>query len=400
MRNSRTLKRASEAFTASLRLGLTSFGGPIAHLGYFEHFYVRKKHWLTAEEFSQTVALCQLLPGPTSSQVNFLIGLRHAGWRGALASWAGFTLPSALVMFAVALFLPDTQNPVTQVILHGLKLVAVAVVAQAVYGMARRLCPDRLRAGLALAGMAVLLLTGGAYAQAAVITLGAGAGWLWSRDAKMERGNRSSFTAKKTALVALALFLALLAGLPLLALVVPNAGIQLAQIFYHAGALVFGGGHVVLPLLRDALVPAFMTDDTFLAGYGAAQALPGPLFTLSAYLGAMAAPAGSAAPYAFAALVFMFLPGMLVAIAGSYCWQWLTRHPAAQGALAGVNAAVVGILAAALYDPVWKTAILGKADVAVAAAGLLLLERWKIAPVFIVILCVSAALILHFAGFA
>jgi chromate transporter len=399
MRTSRTLKRASEAFAASLRLGLTSFGGPIAHLGYFEQFYVRKKHWLTAEEFSQTVALCQLLPGPTSSQVNFLVGLRHAGWRGAIASWVGFTLPSALVMFAVALFLPDTQNPVPQAILHGLKLVAVAVVAQAVYGMAKRLCPDRLRAGLALGAMAGLLLTGGAYAQAAVIVLGGAAGWLWCRDMKMESG-RSFSTGKRTALVALASFIGLLAGLPLLAWLVPGAGLQLAQIFYRAGALVFGGGHVVLPLLRDALVPGFMTDDAFLAGYGAAQAMPGPLFTLSAYLSAIAAPAGLATVYAIAALVFMFLPGMLVAVAGSYCWQWLTRHPRAQAALAGVNAAVVGILAAALYDPVWKTAILGKADVAVAVAGFLLLERWKIAPVFIVVLCVAAALALHVAGFA
>ncbi|KAF0124783.1 MAG: chromate transporter, partial [Elusimicrobia bacterium] len=289
------MNRALETFLTSLRLGLTSFGGPIAHLGYFERAYVREKAWLTHEEYSQTVALCQLLPGPASSQVNFLIGLRRAGWAGGLLSWAGFTLPSALALYAFAVLAPATHGPLLGAALHGLKLVAVAIVAHAVWGMAPKLCPDRARTGIALGALSALLLFGGAFMQIAVIVLGAAAGALLCRGAAPVSGAQTSPIRPGTAWTAGTLALLLLALLPLLAAAKPGGLTAIADVFYRAGALVFGGGHVVLPLLRDALVPAgLLTDDAFLAGYGVAQAVPGPLFTLSAYLGAAAAPQGAA----------------------------------------------------------------------------------------------------------
>ena len=383
-----------ETFSISLRLGLTSFGGPIAHLGYFERTYVKEKGWLTHEEYSHLVALCQLMPGPASSQINFLVGMRRAGWAGAISSWAGFTLPSALLLYAFAVLAPETHGPLLAAALHGLKLVAVAIVAQAVWGMANRLCPDRARTGIAVAGMALLLLFGGAFAQLAVIVLGAAAGVWLCRGVTTAAGSQSSSISAKAAWTAFAAFVIFLIGLPVLAALAPGKLASMADITYRAGALVFGGGHVVLPLLRDAMVPSGMlTDDTFLAGYGVAQAVPGPLFTLAAYLGAAAAPAG-ASPLAWGAvaLVFIFLPGMLAAVAGVPVWRWLVSHPAAQGALAGINAAVVGILGAALYDPVWRTAALGKADVVIAVTGFFLLEKWKVPPLLIVVFCVAASL--------
>lgn len=383
-----------ETFFVSLRLGLTSFGGPVAHLGYFERTYVREKGWLTHEEYSQTVALCQLLPGPASSQANFLIGLRRGGWAGGLLSWAGFTLPSALLLYAFAALAPGEHGPAFSAALHGLKLVAVAIVAQAVRGMAPKLCPDRSRTGIAVAALALLLLAGGAFMQIGAIALGAAAGVWLCRGAAQVSGGQEGGVGAGAAWTAFAAMLLLLAGLPLLAGALPGGLAGIADIFYRAGALVFGGGHVVLPLLRDALVPAgFLTDDVFLAGYGVAQAVPGPLFTLSAYLGAAAAPQGaSPALWAGTALVFMFLPGLLIAAAGAPLWRWLSGHEAARGALAGINAAVVGILGAALYDPVWTAAVRGKADVAIAVAAFFLLEKWKAPPLVVVIFCVAAAL--------
>lgn len=384
-------KNLKSVFLTSLRLGLTSFGGPIAHLGYFEHTYVRQKKWLAPEEFSRLVALCQLLPGPTSSQVNFLIGLQRAGWWGAIFSWAGFTLPSALLMYAFAILAPDMQGPLMEAALHGLKLVAVAIVAQAVWGMAARLCPDRTRAAIALACLSVLLLADGALAQVAAIALGAIAGLLFCKDIAHDAGGIPSAAGKKVAVAAVVAFFLLLGGLPLLAAQTPGGIAHLADTSYRSGALVFGGGHVVLPLLREGLVPAgLMTDDAFLAGYGAVQAAPGPLFALSSYLGAAAAPAGKEALWSMTALLFLFLPGMLTAVAGASLWGWLHKHPLAQSALAGVNAAVVGILGAALYAPVWQSAVFGKSDVVIAVMGFFLLERWKAPPFAIVALCVAA----------
>jgi chromate transporter len=381
-----------EVFGVALRLGLTSFGGPIAHLGYYERTYVRQRQWLTPDEYAGLVALCQMVPGPASSQVGYLIGLRRAGWGGAFAAWAGFTLPSAIVMFGFALLAPRLEGPATDAVLHGLKLVAVAVVAQAVWSMARNLCPDRARAALALLAAALLLVATGSFFQIAALAIGAFGGALMCRDLPAAPALPVMPVSLRTGGVALAVFLILLVALPLAGAAAPHTLLALAGIFYKAGALVFGGGHVVLPLLRDALVPrGWLSDNAFLAGYGVAQAIPGPLFTFSAYLGAIVAPAGDALLWSAVALIFMFLPGLLIALAGLPVWLWLGHHPAARAALAGINAAVVGVLGAALYNPIWLSAVGNGRDVAIALAGFLLLERWRVPPLAIVIFCVAAA---------
>jgi chromate transporter len=385
---------AGEVFLVALRLGLTSFGGPIAHLGYFERTYVRERQWLTPDEYGGLVALCQMVPGPASSQVGYLVGLRRAGWGGAFVAWAGFTLPSALVMFAFALLAPHLEGATTNAVLHGLKLVAVAVVAQAVWSMARNLCPDRPRAALALIAAALLLVISGSFVQIAALLIGAAGGALLCGNLPAAPGLPTMPVTLRTGGIALTLFLVLLVALPLAGSAAPHSLLALAGIFYKAGALVFGGGHVVLPLLRDALVPqGWLSDDTFLAGYGVAQAIPGPLFTFSAYLGAAVAPAGAALLRSAVALIFIFLPGVLIALAGLPVWLWLGHHPAARAALAGINAAVVGVLGAALYNPIWLSAIANGRDVAIALVGFLLLERWRVPPLAIVVFCVGAALI-------
>ncbi len=384
---------AGEVFLVALRLGLTSFGGPIAHLGYYERTYVRQRQWLSPDEYAGLVALCQMVPGPASSQVGYLIGLRRAGWGGAFAAWAGFTLPSAIVMFGFALLAPRLEGPTTDAALHGLKLVAVAVVAQAVLSMARNLCPDRARTAVALLAAALLLVVSGAFVQIAALLIGAAGGALLCRELPSLPELPAMPVTLRTGGVALVLFVVLLAVLPLAGAAAPHSLLALAGIFYKAGALVFGGGHVVLPLLRDALVPqGWLSDSAFLAGYGVAQAIPGPLFTFSAYLGAIVAPAGAALLWSGVALVFMFLPGLLIALAGLPVWLWLGRHPAARAALAGVNAAVVGVLGAALYNPVWLSAVGTGRDVAIALTGFLLLERWRAPPLAVVVFCVGAAL--------
>jgi chromate transporter len=386
-----------EVFGVALRLGLTSFGGPIAHLGYYERTYVRQRRWLTPDEYAGLVALCQMVPGPASSQVGYLIGLRRAGWGGAFAAWAGFTLPSAIVMFGFALLAPRLEGPATDAVLHGLKLVAVAVVAQAVRSMARNLCPDRARAALALLAAALLLVATGSFFQIAALAIGAVGGALMCRDLPAAPALPAMPVSLRTGGAALALFLILLVALPLAGAAAPHSLLALAGIFYKAGALVFGGGHVVLPLLRDALVPrGWLSDNSFLAGYGVAQAIPGPLFTFSAYLGAIVAPVGDALLWSAVALVFIFLPGLLIALAGLPVWLWLGHHPAARAALAGINAAVVGVLGAALYNPIWLSAVGNGRDVAIALAGFLLLERWRVPPLAIVIFCVAAALMSEF----
>ena len=385
---------AGEVFRVTLGLGLTSFGGPIAHLGYFERAYVRERQWLSADDYAGLVALCQLLPGPASSQVGLLVGLRRAGWAGAVAAWAGFTLPSALVLFVFALLAPKLHGPVFEAVLHGLQLVAVAVVAQAVWSMAQKLCPDRRRAGLALAAATLMLVVGGAAVQILVLVLGAVGGVLLCRDLPVLPALPAMPVSPRAGGVALVLFLLMLVALPMAGRAAPGSLLSVASLFYQAGALVFGGGHVVLPLLRDALVPSgWLPDDLFLAGYGATQAMPGPLFAFSAYLGAAIAPSGSAALWSAVALVFMFLPGTLIALAGVPLWTWLAHGPSAKAGLAGVNAAVVGVLAAALYDPIWTSAIRGNRDVAIAAVGFLLLERWRVTPLAVVGFCMIAALV-------
>jgi chromate transporter len=276
---------AAEVFRVALKLGLTSFGGPIAHLGYFERTYVQERRCLNEAEYTGFVGLCQLLPGPSSSQVGFLIGYRRAGWPGALAAWVGFTLPSALLMYAFALFASRAQGPTMQAVVHGLMLTAVAVVAQAVWSMARSLCPDRQRTAIALLAAALLLFHSSAAMQFTAMAAGAIGGWLMCRSVQLPKFTPPAGLNFGTAWTMVAVFFGLLLALPALAVLDPHGPIALSSLFYRAGALVFGGGHVVLPLLRDALVPSgWLSDDTSLTGYGFAQGMPGPLFTFAAYL--------------------------------------------------------------------------------------------------------------------
>ncbi len=383
-------------FAVALGLGLTSFGGPIAHLGYFERTYVRRRRWLSADDYAGLVALCQMIPGPASSQVSVLIGLRRASWPGALAAWLGFTLPSAVLMLGFAALAPHLTGPLTQAILHGLKLVAVAIVAQAVWNMAPKLCPDLPRAALAVAAATVLLVFGGPLMQLAALVVGAVGGMAFCRGGPHQAAPPRLPVGRRAGLAFIAAFLGLLIGLPLAAQAAPHSMLAMAAVFYKAGALVFGGGHVVLPLLRNALVPSgWVSDNGFLSGYGAAQAMPGPLFTFAAYLGATIAPPSSGPGvrtlWSAVALVFIFLPGILLALGGLPLWSWVGRHPTAQGALAGTNAAVVGVLGAALYDPIWTRAVLSARDLAVALIAFMLLERWRAPPILIVIFCTAGA---------
>jgi chromate transporter len=376
---------AAEVFRVALKLGLTSFGGPIAHIGYFERTYVQQRRWLTSEQYGGLVALCQILPGPTSSQIGFSVGLHRAGWIGALAAWLGFTLPSALLMYLCAVFTANWRGALAHSLLHGLQLVAVAVVAQAVWNMARAFCRDGITMAIALAAACLLMSIGGPVTQLAVLTAAALAGTAWCRSAGVEAAQLKLPISSAAAWSALGLFATLLLALPILAFLYPRSIIALADIFYRSGALVFGGGHVVLPLLRDAMVPfGWISDDRFLTGYGFAQAVPGPLFTLAAYLGAANAYA-PAAGSACVAVIFIFLPGLLMTIAALALWGRVSRHVIVRSALTGINAAVVGILAAALYNPVWKTAVRSPVDIAIALIGLVLLVRWRVPPIAVVL---------------
>lgn len=379
-------------FTTALRLGLTSFGGPIAHLGYFRDEYVTRRGWLDDHAFSEFVGLCQFLPGPASSQVGFAIGWMRAGALGALASWLAFTLPSALLMFAFALASRTFHGPIAGAAVHGLKVAAVSIVAQALIGMARVLTPDLRRIAIAGAAAAVMLVTANPALQVIFIAAGAVAGLLFceeGRTAVQHRVGRAPTRA--LGIAAFALFAALLVSLPLLARLSP--WLAIGDVFYRAGALVFGGGHVVLPLLRQGLVPQWMNDATFLSGYGAAQAVPGPLFSIASYLGAAANP-NSAAIGSALATGAIFLPGLLL-VTGSLAFrQRIMGNRWARRAMAGVNAVVVGILAAALYDPLWTTGIAGVPDIVMAVGGLLLLLRFKTPPILVVSLCVIASVAL------
>lgn len=387
-----SLRLAGEVFRTALKLGLTSFGGPIAHLGYFERVYVRERRWLSGEQYGGFVSLCQLLPGPTSSQVGFLVGLHRAGWLGALAAWMGFTFPSALLMYGFALLAPSAPGRSMQTILHGLMLTAVVVVAQAVWSMALTLTPDLARRAIALGAGVVVLVQHSAIAQLAALAGGAIAGSLVCRTVSAPNVQLARSPTPSAAWFALGLFAILLVALPILASHSPRSPIALASAFYRSGALVFGGGHVVLPLLQQALVPTgWITDDRFLAGYGFAQAMPGPLFTLAAFLGAASAPTGSTLAWSALALVAIFLPGLLLALAGFSMWAGIARRRFAQAALSGTNGAVVGILAAALYDPVWTTAVRSALDLIIVLVGFVLLQWRRAPPILIATLCVLAS---------
>jgi chromate transporter len=390
---------APEVLAASLKLGLTCFGGPIAHLGYFRREFVERRRWFDDETFTDLVGLCQFLPGPASSQVIFSIGLLRAGWLGGLAAWVGFTLPSVLLLLGFAAIAPSLGGRVGGGLIHGLKLVAVAVVAQAVWDMARRLCPDQRRAAIALIAIAVLSVLTTVYAQLIVIVLGAALGLalcqrMTSSDNDRLPQHTHNFPASRTVgACALILFCVLLFGLPTLVRFHADQAVKVFEAFYRSGALVFGGGHVVLPLLQQETVATnWVSSNDFLAGYGAAQAVPGPLFTFAAFLGWMLVEAPNHWTGALLATVAIFLPGLLLVVAALPYWQAMRARPSMAAMLAGVNASVVGLLATALYSPVWTGAVLSELDFAIAATGFFLLARWKIPPLAVVVLCALAGI--------
>jgi chromate transporter len=378
---------ALEVLAVFLKLGLSCFGGPIAHIGYFRDEFVTRKRWLDEQAYADLVALCQFLPGPASSQVGFSIGLMRAGYAGGLAAWTGFTLPSAIILLLFAYGAGSLGGPVGTGLLHGLKLVAVAIVAQAVWGMARSLCPDRERASIAAVAALIILFSPSSLAQIAAIVLGAIAGLLLCRDAPPAAGGHVAMPVSRAAgVLALTAFAVLLAAVLLLAGRMSSQGFDLFAAFYRSGALVFGGGHVVLPLLREAFVtPGWISDDAFLAGYGAAQAVPGPLFTFSAYLGAVVAPEPHGLAGAVLGLFGIFLPGILILIGALPFWDAFRTRAGAQAAMRGVNAAVVGLLGAALYNPLWTTSVKAPGDFAIALVGFVLLVAWRAPPLVVVL---------------
>jgi len=388
-------RSAAAVFGVFLRLGLTSFGGPVAHLGYFREEFVVRRRWLDERAYADLVALCQFLPGPASSQVGFAIGLLRAGRAGALAAWAGFTLPSALALIALALGLAQAGPALPAGLLQGLKIAAVAVVAQAAWGMGRALCQGAMRVTLmAAAAAAVLLLPGTATQLVVIAAAGLFGAWRLGAGAAGPAGAGAGDLlapplSRREGLLWLALFALLLALLPLAAATLAHPALAQADAFYRAGALVFGGGHVVLPLLQAEVVPGgWVREDLFLAGYGAAQAVPGPLFTFAAFLGASAGSTGLGGwAGGLLCLVAVFLPGLLLVAGALPFWAALRRRARAQAALAGVNAAVVGLLLAALYDPVWTAAIHGPRDAALALAALVALHAWKLPPWAVVLGC-------------
>ncbi len=381
---------ALEVLLIFLRLGCTSFGGPVAHIGYFRSEFVQRRRWLPESSFADLVALCQFMPGPASSQLGMSIGLLRAGPLGMLASWVGFTLPSALLMFAFAYGVEALGDVSNAAWLKGLKLVAVAVVAQAVWGMAQNLAPDRPRATVAVAAALIALAFPSSVGQITAIVFGALAGLtLLPRPTlppDTDHVPLGMTLHRGIAVVAIILFFALLLFLPPLAATIDNQALRLFDAFYRAGALVFGGGHVVLPLLQAAVVPTgWVTNDAFLAGYGAAQAMPGPLFTFSAYLGAVMIPRPNGALGALLCVVAIFAPSFLLVTGLIPFWDTLRRRQAMQAMLRGVNAAVVGVLLAALYTPVWTSGVHSPAGFGLALAALLALTLWAVSPWIVVV---------------
>jgi chromate transporter len=388
-----------EVLLVFLKLGVSSFGGPIAHIGYFRDEFVVRRRWLDEQAYADLVALCQFLPGPASSQVGFSIGLMRAGYRGALAAWTGFTLPSAIALVLFAYGAGTLSGPAGTGLLHGLKLVAVAIVAQAVWGMARTLCPDRERASIALVAALIVLFSASAIAQIGDILLGGIAGlWLCRGAPPTATGHIVMPVSRAAGVVALVVFFVLLVGLPILQSFRIWPGVALFDDFYRSGALVFGGGHVVLPLLREAFVtPGWVSDDAFLAGYGAAQAVPGPLFTFAAYLGAVVRPSPHGIAGAALGLFGIFLPGMLILLGTLPFWDEFRKRAGAQAMMRGVNAAVVGLLGAALYNPVWTSSVKTPGDFGIALLGFVLLTVWRAPPLLVVVVSALAGIALALA---
>ena len=383
MNNKTVIKTLLEILLVSMRLGFTSFGGPAAHLGYFREEYVKKRKWLDEKSYADLIALCQFLPGPASSQVGISIGIVRGGIAGGIISWFGFTMPSVIALVVFAYFLLGT-DAINSGWIHGLKLVAVAVVAQAVIGMGQKLTPDKERMTLAILAAVLTLLFPTALGQILIICAAGLVGYFWYRKAEViPFPDLPVRITKRAGTIAWLLFFSLLAGLPILRVLFPGLYLGLFDTFYRVGAIVFGGGHVVLPMIERELVPqGWISEEVFLAGYGAAQAVPGPLFTFSGYLGA--AIAGWEA--AVIAVIAMFLPSFLLVIGALPFWNAIRRKPAAQAALMGVNAAVVGILLAALYDPVFTSSVLKPVDFAIVLVSFGILYFWKVPAWAVVII--------------
>lgn len=386
----------ASVFLTFLRLGLTSFGGPIAHLGYFRDEFVTRRRWIEERAYAGLVALCQFLPGPASSQVGIGIGLAKAGLLGAVAAWFAFTLPSAIALIVFGYGVVAFQDTLHHGILHGLKVVAVAVVAQAVWGMARTLCPDAQRVTLAVLAALAVLAYPVPLVQVIVIVFGGLVGLIFLRaELRTEHVSLGIDVSRKLAATSLLLFFAALIALPMLATAYPEHSFALIDSFYRSGSLVFGGGHVVLPLLQSEVVlPGWISNDAFLAGYGAAQAVPGPLFTFAAYLGTVMDPQPNGLAGAIICLLAIFLPSFLLVIGALPFWETLRRFKVMQNALMGINAAVVGLLLAALYNPVWTSGILSPADFGLAMVAFTLLVFWRVPPWLVVVLTATGGWII------
>lgn len=381
------LARSWQVFLVATRLGLTSFGGPVAHLGYFRDEYVRRRKWLSDEEYADLVALCQFLPGPASSQVGMAVGMKRAGAPGAFLAWLGFTLPSAVVLILFAYGVAAAGNVVDAGWLHGLKIAAVAVVAWAVWGMARSLCPDRPRITLAILAAVAMLAASNTAAQIGVIVAGGVVGWVLLRPpSAISTAPRQPIVGRWAAISALVVFFVLLAGLPILRQLVASDVLDVSDSFYRSGSLVFGGGHVVLPLLQAEVVPpGWVSEEQFIAGYGAAQAVPGPLLTFAAYLGASIDSMPARWFGGMLALAAIFLPSFLLVAGTLPFWDRIRQNVGFRRALMGINAAVVGLLIAALYDPVWTSAIHAPKDFGLGLAAFGLLAFWKLPPWVVVV---------------
>ncbi len=389
---------AWDLFWIFLRLGCTSFGGPVAHLAFFRHAFVGKRGWLDDKQYMDLVALCQFLPGPTSSQVGMGLGLRRAGLMGGLAAWLGFTLPSAVIMIAFALGLGLWKDTISVGLLHGLKIAAVAVVAQAVWGMGRSLCPDRARQSLAVAAAIFALMAPTVWGQLTSILLGAVAGVILYRADRAETGGVSRTVSRRGWKLS-----AMAGGVFLLLLIVPSFFVleqggqawSLFDAFYRTGSLVFGGGHVALPLLQsEVVVPGWVDAQTFLAGYGLAQAVPGPLFSIAGFLGAAASAGPGGVLGGLLCLLAVFLPAFLLLVAALPHWERLSQAQSVQSALKGVNAAVVGLLLAAFYEPVWNSAVSQALDFSLVLLAFLVLTQWRVPPWLLVLGCALAGWLL------
>lgn len=391
-----TQENGAEVFKVFLKLGLTSFGGPIAHLGYFRREFVEKRNWITEHQFAQLLALCQFLPGPASSQLGFSIGLIRNGWLGAFFAFFAFTAPSAILMFVFSLVTPELSGQLGVAIIQGLKIVALVVVAHGVFGMGTRLCPDNTRKIIAVLAALMMLFFAGAGQQLVVILFGGLAGALFLRDIQtLPEVSLPVSYGKRMAFFFLGLFFFFLGFLPVLSALTKIELVAVSEAFYRAGALVFGGGHVVLPFLEEAIVaPGWLSSDDFMTGYGAAQAVPGPMFSLAAYLGSHLPGMSGGVLGSVVALFFIFSPGFLLVLCALPLWNSLSTHSAASRVIAGINAAVVGLLAAALYRPVWVSAVQGFGDLLVASIGLILIFRFRASALYIVLWCVLARMLL------